>query len=284
MEKRKFRFRAFTALMILWSFILETVSGVVLYIVPPGRIAHWTNWKLWGYTKDQWAAMHTIFGYVFLIFAVLHIYYNWKPILNYIRSKIKAGLRMRMELTISLVITILVFIATVISLPPFSTIMDIGENFKNSWEESKNEPFVPHAELMLFDEFVKRIGIPEEQAIQILKDVGITVKDRKTVINDIAEENDIAPSEIHDLLIKSLSKEKKDKLAKSSEHQTIGSRFGMKSLEQIAAELEMSVEDAVKILESSGITAKKDDQIKTIAEENGKRPYEIVNLLKDKKD
>jgi hypothetical protein len=162
--------------------------------------------------------------------------------------------------------------------------MDIGENFKNSWEESKNEPFVPHAELMLFDEFVKRIGIPEEQAIQLLKEAGITVKDRKTVINDIAEENDIAPSEIHDLLIKSLSKEKKDKLAKTAEHQTIGSGFGMKSLEQVAAELEMPVEEAVEILESRGIRAKKDDLIKTIAEENEKRPYEIVNLLKDKKE
>jgi hypothetical protein len=162
--------------------------------------------------------------------------------------------------------------------------MDIGENFKNSWEESQNEPFIPHAELMRFDEFVERIGIPEEQALQTLEDAGITVFERERVIKDIAEENGVAPSEIHDLLIKSLSKEKKDKLAKTTEHQTIGSGFGMKSLEQVAAEIDMSVEDAVKILESSGITAKKDDLIKTIAEKNGKKPYEIVNFLKDKKE
>jgi len=283
MKKRKFKFRAFIALMMLWSFVLETVSGVVLYIVPPGRIANWTNWKLWGYTKHQWAAMHTIFGYVFLIFAVWHIYYNWKPILNYIRSKVKAGLRMRMELTLSLLITVLVFIATVISLPPFSTVMDIGENFKNSWEESQREPFVPHAELMRFDEFVEQIGIPEEQALQTLKAAGITITDRETPIKDIAEENNVAPSEIHNLLIRSLSKEMQDRLTEAEKHQPGGSGFGMKSLEQVAVELDMSAEGAVKILESNGITARKEDLIKTIAENNGKRPFEIVNLLKDTK-
>jgi hypothetical protein len=283
MTRRKFRFRAFIALMMLWSFVLETVSGVVLYIVPPGRIAHWTNWKLWGYTKDQWAAMHTIFGYVFLIFAVLHIYYNWKPIVNYVRLKLKAGLRMRTELLVSLVITLLVFIATVISLPPFSTVMDIGENFRNSWEESMREPFVPHAELMRFDEFVKQIGITEEQALHILETSGITVGDKKTIIKEIAEENGFAPSEIHDILIQSLSKEEKDKLSKGVEYQSKGG-FGSKSLEQVASELNISVADALNILESKGITAKKSDLIRTIATKYGKRPIEIVNFLRNSKE
>ncbi len=282
MEKRKFRFRAFTALMMLWSFVLESVSGVVLYIVPPGRIAHWTNWKLWGYTKDQWGAMHTIFGYVFLIFAGLHIYYNWKPIINYVRSKLKAGLRMRKELVVSLLITVLVFIATVISLPPFSTIMGIGENFKNSWEESKDEPFVPHAELMRFDEFVKTLGILEEQALKTLEASGITVKDTTIPIKEIAEENGVAPLEIHDLLVQSLSKEEKDNLSGAAESQSRGG-FGAKTLEQVAAELKISAEDAVNILESRKIAAKKDELIRTIATNNGKRPFEIVNILRETK-
>lgn len=268
--------------MILWSFVLETVSGLVLYIVPPGRIAHWTNWKLWGYTKEEWAAIHTIFGYVFLIFALVHIYYNWKPILNYIRSKVKAGLRMRAELAVSLLITLVVFVATVVSLPPFSTVMDIGESFKNSWEESQNEPFVPHAELMRFDEFVEEIGISDEQAFQTLESAGITVRERKEIIKEIAEENGVAPSEIHDILVKSLSKEEKEKLLKTAKPQSRGG-FGAMSLEQVAGEINMSVEDAIAILGSKGITAKKEDSIRTIAMNCGKRPFEIVNILRDAK-
>ena len=160
--------------------------------------------------------------------------------------------------------------------------MDIGENFKNSWDESRSEPFIPHAELMSFDEFVERIGIPEEQAFQTLKAAAITVNDRKRIIKDIAEANDVAPSEIHDLLIEFLSKEEKDELAQTAKPQSRGG-FGAMSLEQVAGELGMSVEDAIAILGSKGIASKKSDLIKTIATNNGKRPFEIVNLLRDAK-
>ncbi len=49
-KKKQFKIRAFTAMMMLLSFVLETISGIVLYIVPPGRVANWTNWKIWGLT------------------------------------------------------------------------------------------------------------------------------------------------------------------------------------------------------------------------------------------
>jgi len=128
--KKRFNFRSFTALVIFWSFIMETISGVVLYIVPPGRVANWTNWKLLGLTKDAWGAVHTIFGLVFLIFALIHIYKNWKPLLNYMKTKIKAGLKARQELAVSLLLTLVVGVATVAGVPPFSSIMDWGEKIK----------------------------------------------------------------------------------------------------------------------------------------------------------
>ncbi|MBE0460642.1 MAG: DUF4405 domain-containing protein, partial [Candidatus Aminicenantes bacterium] len=63
------KFRAFISLSILWSFLVEAISGIVLYITPVGRVANWTNWKFLGLTKQNWEAIHTIFGYVFLLFA-----------------------------------------------------------------------------------------------------------------------------------------------------------------------------------------------------------------------
>ena len=172
-KKKTFKVRAFTAMMMLWSFILETVSGIVLYIVPPGRVANWTDWKLWGLTKHGWGAVHTILGYVFLLFAVLHIYYNWKPITNYIRRKVHSGLRMRAEMTVSIVVTLVITVLTVASIPPFSSVMDLGESLKNSWEESENEPFIPHAELLTLQEFSRQVEISLEETLAILKGQGI---------------------------------------------------------------------------------------------------------------
>jgi len=115
-----------------------------------------------------------------------------------------------------------------------------------------------------------------------LKAAGITVRDRKGIIKEIAEENSVAPSEIHELLIRSLSIREKNKLAPTAKPRTRGD-FGAKSLEQVAGELDMSVEDAIAILGSKGITAAKDDLIRTIATNNGKRPFEIVNLMREAK-
>jgi len=273
MKKNKFKFRAFTALIVLWSFIVENITGIVLYIVPPGRIAHWTNWKLLGFTKEQWASLHTIFGYIFLIFAVIHIYYNWKPILNYIKKKVKAGLRMRMELTVSLAITILVFVATAISLPPFSTVMDFGTKMKNSWEESRQEPFVPHAEEMSLEEFIEQIEISQDEAFELLKNKGIKVQNASSLIKDIAKDNNTSPVAIYDILEKEPPKKKQS-----------GRGYGWKTLENVAQELNIPLQDIMKFLQSKGIDAQKDEGIRDIAEKTGMTPYELVEMIQKIKE
>ena len=268
MKKSKFKFRAFTALIVLWSFILENVTGIVLYIVPPGRIAHWTNWKLWGFTKEQWAALHTIFGYIFLIFAVIHIYYNWKPILNYIKRKVKTGLRMRMELTVSLILTVLVFVATAISIPPFSTVMDFGTKMKNSWEESNQEPFIPHAEEMSLDKLIEQIGISLEEAQLLLEEKGIKVENSGSLVKDIAKDFDTSPVAIYEILEKEPPQKKQS-----------GRGYGWKTLENIAQDLSIPLEDIMAFLQSEGIDAQKDEVIRNVAEKNGMTPYELVEKI-----
>lgn len=286
MRKNRFKFRAFTALIILWSFIVENVTGIVLYIVPPGRIAHWTNWKLWGFTKEQWAALHTIFGYIFLIFAVIHIYYNWKAILNYIKQKIKAGLRMRMELAVSLILTILVFIATAISIPPFSTVMDFGEKMKNSWEESRQEPFVPHAELMSFDEFTQQIGISKHRALEIFENKGIAVQDTNNLMKDIAADNNTSPVALYEILKSELpadAKEKFDSLT-TQKKQPMGGGYGWKTLENLALELDIPIQDIMEFLQSKGIEAKKDEVIRNVAEKHDLKAFELVDMIRKLKE
>jgi len=283
MEKKKFRFRAFTALIMLWSLIVETISGVVLYIVPPGRIAHWTNWRLWGFDKEGWEAIHAIFGYLFLVFACIHIYYNWKAILNYIRKKMEAGLRMKIELITSLVLVLIVFIGTAISIPPFSSIMDLSEKLKNSWEDSKRKPFMPHAELFSFDVFLREIGVSKDDAFEIMSAKGIKIKDQNLTIKEIARDNKIAPVEIYDILIKGLKPEERQKAERIQglNRTSSGQGYGWKTVEDIAKDLGIHVEKAVEILRSKGISVKKGDTLKTVADRYDKRPVEIVELIKE---
>jgi hypothetical protein len=63
------------------------VTGVILYIVPHGRIAYWSDWRLFGLSKEEWGDIHVNLGLLFLLSIFLHLYFNWKPILLYLRNK-----------------------------------------------------------------------------------------------------------------------------------------------------------------------------------------------------
>ena len=287
-KKKQFKIRAFTAMMMLWSFVLESISGIVLYFVPPGRVANWTNWKLCGLTKHGWGAVHTILGYVFLIFAILHIYFNWKPILSYIKRKIKGGMRMRAEMTVSVVVTLLITVLTIASIPPFSSIMDLGESLKNSWEDTSTQPFMPHAELLTLQEFTLQVDIPLDEALNILRAKGVEVGDPESEVADIAEKNGLSPAQIYAFLSFDLSKEGKQKIdsrVTGTQGRGIGvggGGFGRKTIEQIAVELNVPIEKVMAILKEAGINAKKTDVIRDAAEINGRRAVDLVNLIREK--
>ena len=47
------KIRKITSLTALISFIFLVLTSVVLYIVPQGRVAYWSDWHLWGLTKTE---------------------------------------------------------------------------------------------------------------------------------------------------------------------------------------------------------------------------------------
>ena len=73
--------RKITSLTAALAFCVVVVTSVILYIVPQGRVAYWADWRLWGLTKEQWGDVHITVGLLFLLALVLHLFYNWKPLL-----------------------------------------------------------------------------------------------------------------------------------------------------------------------------------------------------------
>jgi len=81
------KLRKITSLTALLSFILMLFTSIILYIVPHGRVAYWSDWSLMGLDKTQWGDVHINMGLLFLLSIGLHIYYNWKTILAYLKDK-----------------------------------------------------------------------------------------------------------------------------------------------------------------------------------------------------
>ena len=54
----------------------------------------------------------------------------------YLKSKLQAGIRMKRELAAASVTGGLILAVSITGLPPFGTVMDVGEEIKNSWSTS----------------------------------------------------------------------------------------------------------------------------------------------------
>ena len=272
-EKKTFQWRGWTTFLLTISFIVDTVSGIILYIAPPGRIAHWTHWTVWGLDKEQWAAIHTIFGYVLLIIAGIHIYYNWKMFTYFIWSKIRKALNLKWELFAAAVLSLVIFLGTIWDIPPFSTTMDLGERFKESWEESKAEVPIAHAELMSIQEFAEKTKVPLDQAIDALRSKGYTVQDAQQTLGEIAKEHNTSPDKLYEAM--------KSEGVKPAIPETIeGSGLGRKTLEKICSEKGLSLDEALSRLKNKGIDAKGSDSLKEIANKYEKTPLDLFTIIK----
>ena len=64
--KKRFSAKGFTSLLLTCSFLVLAVSGIILFMTPKGRDAHWTNWTMLGLGKEGWGAVHINNSILFL--------------------------------------------------------------------------------------------------------------------------------------------------------------------------------------------------------------------------
>ena len=275
-KKKGFNWRGWTTFVVIIAFVVDTISGIILYIAPHGRVANWTNWNIWGLNKEEWAAIHTIFGYILLIIVGIHLYYNWKIFMNFIWSKIRKAMNLRWELSAAILINLLLFVATLWSIPPFSTTMNLGERFKESWEESKAVAApVRQAQELSLQEFAARIQTPVDQILSALKSKGYKVRDTQQTLGEIAQQNNTSPDKLYEAMT--------SEGVKPSAPQAIeGTGLGRKTLDTICSEKDLSIDEVLSRLKEKGIEAKASDRIRDIAGRYEKTPMEIFANIEGK--
>ena len=147
----RFHWRAFVTLYVTLSFLLLAVSGIVLYVAPPGRVANWSRWTLGALDRHGWQSVHTVVALVFVLAGAFHLWFNWRTFWFYLRSKLAEGLLAKRELALATAAVVAVAGLTLADLPPFGSVMDLGDRAKESWSSGGGEPPVPHAELLTLE-------------------------------------------------------------------------------------------------------------------------------------
>ena len=282
--------RKITSMTMVWSLIILILNSIVLYVVPEGRVSYWADWRFLGLTKAQWGEQHTTVGFLFLFAGLLHIYYNWKPIVAYMKNKARQLTVFTGPSNVGLALTAVFVVGTYFMIPPMSTIVDISGHFKDAASQKYGEPPYGHAESSSLKMFTKRESLDLAKSLELLQAAGLQVGGEKETIKEIAKKNDRSPQQVYEII--KPAKLSLSASAKSDEHGTAvaatGSGpfpdapkagWGKKKLGDVCAEYNLNEAEIISQLAGKGITAAAGDAVKDIAAANDIDPMGVFEAL-----
>ncbi len=77
---QSFSLRAFTSMVVVFSFTVLSLSGLIM-LLWPGR----STPSVLGLSRHAWSGMHEWISVLVVIAAGVHLWYNWRPVLSYLR-------------------------------------------------------------------------------------------------------------------------------------------------------------------------------------------------------
>ena len=274
------KIRKITSLTAALAFILMVLTSIILYIVPQGRIAYWADWRLWGLTKTEWGNIHINLGLLFLIALFLHIYYNWKPLVSYLKDKAKQMKVSTPEFNVALAITVASIVGTYLLVPPFSWVMALNDHFKDAGTKKYGEPPYGHAELSSLSTFANKMGLDVKESLALIKKAGLQVESDQQTLADIGRLNHVPPQKIY-LAMKpavgspSINTGRRQKLPDGPPPGT-----GNLTLADLCNQYDVNTKIVLEGLSSLNIEAREDMAIKKIAEMNCVSPSDVYEKIK----
>ncbi|MCH9813051.1 MAG: DUF4405 domain-containing protein [Epsilonproteobacteria bacterium] len=258
-----------TSLSLGLAFLIMSYTGIMLFLCPHGRVAYWSDWHLLGLSKTQYGELHTTSMLTFLFFGLLHIYYNWKPIISYLKDSTKKVSFTKKEFLIAFSLNLLFIVGTLFMIQPFKGFLDLGERIKDGWTQQYGEPPYGHAEETKLFVFCKKMDIDLERAKAILTDKQINFKETQS-LKTIANNNNLTPNEIYTLI-------KEDKIEKP---EGVPSQLGRKTLQELSNLQKIELQKAIVILQERELTdINPKSRIKNIADELDLKPLEVYQLI-----
>ena len=272
MPKEKFSLRRFVSLLTFFSFIILAVSGVILFIEPPGRIAFWSGWSLGGMDKNAWDGLHIAGAIIFLTASLFHIYYNWTALKKYLarRRPLLSG-----EFWSALLICLIIFAGATLDLPPTASLANLSEHAKNGWNPEKYpEPPIGHAELLPLKDFCKKMQIDLDQALNILNKNSLKDVSPAITMGELAAANRLSPAAVYNLLAQPAG-------GNSSLPQD-ESGIGRLTFSETLEKYRLNEVRARQQLIQRGISADNSETLKEIAARHGQTPHEIISIMQER--
>ena len=242
-----------------------------------------------GLRKHDWIGLHVWFSLLFLVVALVHLAFNWRPMLNNFKDRLTRRVGFRWEWLMALVICGGIYGGTRAGLPPFSSLLAFSDRVKESWDQPRERAPIPHAELLTLTELVQKAGVDLAMATNRLARKGITNVTPDIVVQELATKNARSAQQIYQAI---LAETPSVGVAPGASHGNGQGRGGFgggagggggpgrKTLAQFCADEGIELKQALARLQAKGIKASGELTMREIAVNNGySRPYELIEII-----
>jgi len=284
MLKNKQSSRSLTAFIVTWAFVILTITGLVLYVVPQGRVAYWTHWSLLGLGKEQWGDVHMMFGGIFIVTGIIHLYFNWKPFKKFLADRVKGKLQLKREFVIAMTFSAVILVMSIFHIPPVGWVFDLNQTLKDSWVTSPElEPPFGHAEEVSLAGISRRMGLELEQAVQALKREGFIFNGPQDSLEKIALGNNVTPMDVYAVIrVYEIQQEPvpvSGMTIEEVEARYAGTGLGRKTLTDVCKSVQIGITNCVERLSVKGFHVASDEKLKQAAERYEVNPIDILKML-----
>lgn len=268
--------RRFTSLLITFAFLVMSITGIVLFVAPKGRIANWTYWELFGLSKEEYGALHVTFMVLFIVGIGVHFWLNWKPFVSYLKNAQRNITLFSKETLAALAVTLVFIGGTLWGIPPFSTFLSFEESLKLSWENETSEPPYGHAELSSLATLAKRTGIPLKEGLHALHAKGFSAAQEESIIGDLARQYRTSPLALYRVMQAARPPLASAQASGGGE----GGGFGKLSLAQASVQEGFDLQKVLAFLSSKQINATPQSTLRELSKSLGTTPTELMETLK----
>ncbi|MFO7692135.1 MAG: DUF4405 domain-containing protein [Vicinamibacterales bacterium] len=202
-----FRPRRFVANLLLLSFLVSAVSGVVLFLRPEGSLARWVGWSVAGLDKKHWEAVHIVGVGAFLLVALVHVWYNRRPLVAYVRERASATgwpgrvVAPTVELLAASAVMAAIVAGTLAEWQPGAAVMALRTAMRDGAFATVTPPPLADADRLTLAELCARESVPEPEALRNARVHGIAVPATSLSLGAIARANNRTPEAVYRALI-----------------------------------------------------------------------------------
>ena len=266
--EEKFTIKKAVSLTLAFAFLVMSYTGIMLFLTPKGKIAYWTDWHLLGLTKTQYTDLHITSMFLFLAAGIWHIYFNWKPLMSYVKNHARRITLLKKELLLALMLNALFVVGALTHLPPIQFIIDANEAVKDYWERTEGAPPFGHAEEATLGALARQNGLDATAALSKLRAEGLRAKSAELTLEAIARQNGMTAKEVYAILA-----------PKASANAPV-TGLGRRSLAELAQAGHLDLDKSLAYLRQKGMEATPQTRIRDAADALNTTPYALFESLK----